>query len=386
MKILLLGDMSPTKNNFEYFDKMDVDTLFSDTQQIFHGNDYVVLNLETAITEHDEGIVKFGPCLKTPLNTGKTLKKVGVTHCSLSNNHIFDFGEKGLDDTIKALEDAGLEYTGIGANYEDSRKNLVLEKNGETVCIISVCEHEYSYARPDRMGARPYDIYDTPADIREAKSKYDKVVVIFHGGKEHCRYPSPRLLKTCRALVDNGADVVLCQHSHCIGCHEIYNGSHILYGQGNFHFVGFRNEPGWPTGMAVTYDTETGGLDFTFCAMNDKGIELAKGELKETLAKEFDERNEQLKNGQWLKGWHDFCMDVKRQYINQFKDVFASCDPCEYYNYVGHALDCEAHHDVIVELFPTSNSAHAQNEKENVISSGRPLNKLQKFVKKIFKI
>ena len=39
-----------------------------------------------------------------------------------------------------------------------------------------------------------------------------------------------------------GADVVLCQHSHCIGCYEQYEGAHILYGQGNFHFCGFTNE------------------------------------------------------------------------------------------------------------------------------------------------
>ena len=68
-------------------------------------------------------------------------------------------------------------------------KNLIIEKNGEKICFITVCEHEYSYALDDRMGCRPYDEYDTMEDIRNARKDNDRVIVIYHGGKEHCRYP-----------------------------------------------------------------------------------------------------------------------------------------------------------------------------------------------------
>ena len=146
------------------------------------------------------------------------LKELGVTVCGLSNNHIFDFGKEGAIDTINAIKAAGLDYTGFGENYEDSRKNYVVEKDGETICIIAVCEHEYSYALEDRMGSRPYDEYDTMEDIRAAKAKYDRVLVMYHGGKEQCHYPSPRLYKACHAMAKSGADLILCQHSHCIGC------------------------------------------------------------------------------------------------------------------------------------------------------------------------
>lgn len=359
MKIGFFGDTSPTDNNFEYFDTQNTEKLFGDAVSVFEGNDFNVMNLEVALTEHTEGIEKFGPCLKAPIGTAETLKKVGITHCGLSNNHVFDFGKKGLNDTVAALEKAGIEYTGIGENYEDSRKNLVLEKDGEKVCVIAVCEHEYSYAIADRMGSRPYDVFDTPADVREAKAKYDKVVVIYHGGKEHCRYPSPRLVRVCRNLAESGADAVLCQHSHCIGCYEVYNGCHILYGQGNFHFTkNYAGLEGWNSGLAVKYDTASNTLDFTYCTMTDCGIELAKGGEKAKLEKEFAERNEILKSGEWKEKWHEFCVSVQDNYIVNFKNVFSSKNAWKEYNYVGHALDCEAHHDVITELFPTANSTN----------------------------
>lgn len=380
MKIAFFGDTSPTSDNYEYFATQNTEKLFSDAVSVFEGNDFNFMNLEVALTEHTVGIEKFGPCLKAPLGTAKTLKQVGVTHCGLSNNHVFDFGKKGLNDTVAALEEAGIGYTGIGDNYEDSRKNLVLEKDGERVCIIAVCEHEYSYAIDDRMGSRPYDVFDTPADVRKAKAEFDKVVVVYHGGKEHCRYPSPRLVRVCRNLAESGADAVLCQHSHCIGCYEIYNGCHILYGQGNFHFTSSAPySEGWKSGLAVYYDTKADKLDFTFCTMTDSGIELAKGDEKAKLEKEFAERNEILKNGGWKDGWHEFCVSVQDSYINNFKDVFSTKNGWKEYNYVGHALDCEAHHDVITELFPTANSTNEtprQTEKKT---------KKKSFIKKLLK-
>jgi poly-gamma-glutamate synthesis protein (capsule biosynthesis protein) len=216
------------------FAEKDIDTLFNDTISLFEGNDINFVNLECALTEADSPIEKFGPPLKACGEVAEVLKTIGVNVCGLSNNHIFDFGKKGVEDTIKHLSRCAIEYTGFGNHYMDSRKNWIREKDDERIAVIAVCEHEYSYALDDRMGSRPWDEFDTIDDIREAKKEADRVIVIYHGGKEHCKYPSPRLIKACRAMVKNGADVVLCQHSHCIGCYENFEGGHILYGQGNF--------------------------------------------------------------------------------------------------------------------------------------------------------
>lgn len=365
MKTLLLGDLSPTVVTNPLFEKKDVDALFSDTKILFEENDVNFVNLECALTDYDKSIEKYGPPLKASVNVADVLKMLGVNYCGLSNNHIFDYGIQGVKDTIEALEQAGLDYTGFGMNYEDSRKNLIIEKKGEKIAIIAVCEHEYSYALEDRMGSRPYDEYETMDDIRAAKECCDRVIVIYHGGKEHCKYPSPRLYKLCRAMVRNGADVVLCQHSHCIGCYEQYNGSHILYGQGNFHFVksSLLTEelvPTWNNSLAVKYDTKTNEMEFIPLVVKGNGIALADGSEKEAILSGFEERNAQLASGEWEIGWKKFCESVKNNYITALKNAFKADATEIEKGLFGHHLDCEAHTDVWRELFPTANMT---NEK-----------------------
>ncbi len=365
MKALLVGDVSPTVLTDPLFAAGDVEALFSDTISLFEGNDVNFVNLECALTESTGDIEKFGPPLKACANVAKVLKEVGVNYCGLSNNHIFDFGIQGALDTMKALDEAGIVYTGFGENYEDSRKNLVVDVNGEKLAIIAVCEHEYSYALEDRMGSRPYDEYHTMEDIRKAKEACDRVVVIYHGGKEHCQYPSPRLRRLCQAMARNGADVVLCQHSHCIGCYEQYEDCHILYGQGNFHFVkpAFVNPDlakTWNNSLVVTYDTVENKIEFTPLVVEGSGITLAKGAEKESILQAFAVRNEELADGRWKEGWHAFCESMKDVYVGV---IAKACTPeaSEVQNkHFGHYLDCEAHTDVWRELFPTANMT---NEK-----------------------
>lgn len=358
MKTLFVGDVTPTEVTAPLFAEKRLDTLFSDVRSLFDGKDFTCANLECALTESEHRIPKFGPNLKGPAETAEVLRQVGVHCCGLSNNHIFDFGIEGYRDTVKALDKAGLAYTGFGENYEDSRKDFVFEKNGERLCVIAVCEHEYSYALENRMGARPFDEFDTVEDVRLAKETCDRVVVLYHGGKEYSRYPSPRLRRLCRALVRNGADMVLCQHTHCIGTYEQYEGGHILYGQGNFHFVKPSKEEGWYTGLAVAYDSTANTVEFLPICMGERGISLAKGEERDAIMTGFASRNSELHNGKWKDGWHAFCERVSPSYLKRLRNAgeedLTSRDNAVF----GHYLDCEAHTDVYRELFPTYNQTN----------------------------
>ncbi len=352
MKFIITGDISIKEDCESLFDLAKGDELFGDIVPLFKSADRVLVNLECAVTDKDTPIKKIGPNLKAPLNTVKTLKQVGVTDCGLSNNHIFDYGKAGIVDTLALLNSYGIAYTGFGDNYELSRKNHYVKLGKYVVAIIAVCEHEYSYALPSRMGARPYDPYDTNDDIVEAKKHADYVVVTYHGGKEHCRYPSPRLVKACRSMVRHGADVVLCQHSHCIGCYEQFEGAHILYGQGNFHFVCANYAQGpdggemWNTGLIVQLDVDK-KLDVKFIptVVDGAGIRLANDVESKRLLDELALRSKTLANGEWLTRWREFCATQSRYRII----------PQEQREEWAHFLDCEAHTDVCREIYTTYN-------------------------------
>ena len=363
MKIVVCGDLSVTAASLAAFNAMDVEAAFSDTVSIYKNADIALVNLECALTDSENRIIKCGPNLKGPAATADTLKKAGFTDCMLSNNHIFDFGKVGMLDTLRELDRVGLGYTGFGMNYEDSRKNMYFEQDGIKLGIVNVCEHEYTYATDKRMGARPFDEFETMHDIREAKKVSDYVIVIYHGGKEHCRYPSPRLVKACREMVRCGADIVFCQHSHCIGCCEDFEGGHILYGQGNFHFPKYINSEMWNEGLIAEIDFSNDGfkVDYIPIKTTETGIRLATAEEKEKILSEMAARNAQIVDGSWIDGWREFCASVETGYRKFMAGMHrpeghytASADPNEYQMFA-HYLDCEAHTDVWRELYKTWN-------------------------------
>ena len=354
MKLLLVGDIAPRHESIPVFAAGDTQTLFGGVLPLFREHDFSFANLECAITESDTAIRKIGPPLKAHPHTAAILKEVGVTCCGVSNNHSFDYGIRGMRDTFAALDAAGIHHTGFGENAEDARQDYHFRKGGESVALIAVCEHEYSYALEDRAGTRAFDPYDTMADIRRAKAENTRVIVLYHGGKEFCKYPSPRVRKLCRAMIDNGADVVLCQHSHCIATYEAYNGGHILHGQGNFHFAKLGMDESWYSSLSVSYDTESGEITFLPVALDGVSLHVAEGEEADTIMNAFYARNEELADGRWRERWHAFCESNRTAYQQAVKDAYTDADQDK--NQVfAHYLDCEAHTDVWRELFPTYN-------------------------------
>lgn len=354
--MILCGDVCPTHITERYFDECDIKALFADVLDVFANADRVIINLECAITDSENEIKKFGPNLKGPVNTAKALKMSGVTDCGLSNNHTFDFGIEGFEDTIKALKDNDIFCTGFGDNEEISRKNHIIEIKGKRVAIVAVCEHEYSYALFDRIGARPYDPYDTMEDIRKAKAEADFVVVMYHGAKEYSEVPSPRVRKLCQAMIKNGADLVMTQHSHCIGCHEKFLDGEIVYGMGNFHFVKYPDQPVFNKGLMIKVDIENGfKLTYIPTVSTDTGIRLANEEEKKEILDAFEEISSALHNGEWLDIWHEFCESNAELYNNVLKNTYLASEENTHRELFAHFLDCEAHTDVWRELFKTWN-------------------------------
>ena len=169
MKIVIGGDIVPTPKSEQHYINQDTEYLFTDVLPIVKSADRAIFNLEGALTVSENRIKKFGPHLKGVPECVKTMKALGITDMALSNNHVFDFGIEGLDETLNALDSVGIKYMGIGADENACREPYYIEQDGIKIGFINVCEHEYSYATEDRVGCNPFDPFLTMHDIREAK-------------------------------------------------------------------------------------------------------------------------------------------------------------------------------------------------------------------------
>ncbi len=312
MKILFLGDICPTNDYKRLFDDTSGNSLFKNKNTLINNVDYVVCNLECPATSSTSAIKKCGPSLKAEPQHLETLKNVGVNAVSLANNHILDYDVTGLNDTILGCNEHNIDYFGVSVNGNLDKDKLVIKNNDEIVTVFSFSEREFNYENNDNTGAIHFDPYDSFDKIKDAK-KIGKVVVLYHGGIEYYRYPSPLLRKKCLKMAEAGADVVLCQHSHLIGSMENYKNSFILYGQGNTVFGYRKNSTTWNNGLAVYYDTNKGvTLDVTIA--KEDGIYTAEESFKQYILEDLKNISNNINNEFINNEWESFCNKKKDLY------------------------------------------------------------------------
>lgn len=260
LRLCIGADLVPTNNNVHMFNKCNIDDLIGrELSDVLKESDYRVFNLEVPLVDQQRPIVKCGPNLIAPTSTIRGIKEIGVDLLTLANNHILDQDIQGLDSTIQLLHNNNIAYVGVGDSLETASKPRIFEKNGLRIGFYACAEHEFSIASEKLSGANPYDPLYSFDHVRDLKKECDFVVVLYHGGKEHYRYPSPMLQRIFRKFAEVGADLVVAQHTHCVGCMEEYNGSTLIYGQGNFLFSMDDNEY-WNTALLISVDIEAKGV------------------------------------------------------------------------------------------------------------------------------
>lgn len=162
---------------------------------------------------------------------------------------------------------------------------------GLHIGIYSCAEHEFSITEDRKCGANGFDPLYVLDDIANLRNNVDFLIVLYHGGIEFFQYPAPYLRKICRRLVEKGADIVLCQHSHCVGSFERYENGMILYGQGNFMLNmddGYMDHSLSDYGVIVQIDFHSRN-DWTFSFLPLKrygtGVKLLEDDEKKTFLK-----------------------------------------------------------------------------------------------------
>ncbi len=260
MKLIFTGDV-----NFRNKESITAEESKKALEQVmpyFNAADFRIVNLECPLADGDfEPIKKSGPNLISPSSCICFLKEGNVDAATLANNHIGDYGEQPVIDTIKLLRDNNIKFSGAGANLDEAYKAMYLEKDGIKVAIISACENEFGVADFEKYGSAGLRMDKMLHAIKREKEAADFVIVAFHGGNEQNPIPSPGQVERYRLFCDFGADAVIAGHTHCPQPAEYYNGKPIIYSMGNFFFSSFSqreaNDP-WFYGYMVNLEIAKG--------------------------------------------------------------------------------------------------------------------------------
>lgn len=237
IKLLFAGDYCPGSRVADLIDKKQYREVFGDVKTIIEKSDYSVVNFECPVVINKaDPIFKNGPNLKTNTNAVEALQYAGFKLATLANNHLYDYGKTGVEDTLNTCKEYGIDVVGGGVDLKDAQKIFYKQIKNKVFAFVNFCEHEFSIATKNSGGANPLNPTINYYQILEAKKNADYVIIITHGGHEHFQYPSIRMKQTFRFFVDVGADAVINHHQHCYSGYEIYKDKPIFYGLGNFSF------------------------------------------------------------------------------------------------------------------------------------------------------
>lgn len=236
--LLIAGDFAPVGRVSKSIKDKNYGELFNEVAAVIKSADYAIVNLEAPIADSQEcrPIEKFGPNLKSSKNVAEALSAFGFKGATLANNHLRDYGDMGVSDTLFFLSRSGIDYFGAGLDIKEASETKIIKVGGINLAVINCCEHEFSIAGKARPGANPINPVRQYYAIKHARETADVVLVIVHGGIETYQLPTPRMQETYRFFIDAGADAVINHHQHCYSGFEMYKGRPIFYGLGNFCF------------------------------------------------------------------------------------------------------------------------------------------------------
>lgn len=247
----------------------DPASIFVHVADVLRGGDLTLVNQEWPLTNHTEAWPgKTGKVIGSPPEAVEALLSAGVDVVSLANNHMLNYGEPGLRETLAVLDGAGIRHAGAGLDFASAHAPAILERKGARIAVLSYTsvfprgweagpqrfglatvrvDSEYTpYYRADEMPGVPYDVVTTPdpddaaqveQDIRAARDQAEVVVVMWHWGVSMgYQHLVPYQVEMAHRAIDAGADIVVGHHPHTLQPIEIYNGKPICYSVAQFGF------------------------------------------------------------------------------------------------------------------------------------------------------
>lgn len=225
----------------EYYDNYGAGYFFQNVKSIFEGDDLTVANFEGTLTTSEnrankEWTFKADPSYVSILTQG------GIDCVNVANNHTLDYGDEGYVDTLAALDKAGIQR--FGGDY-----TAIVDVKGIQVGFSGIYECEAGLDCKDQAVSNVKKLKDAGAQI---------IVCEFHWGDENSYTPNDIHTVLAKAVIDEGADLVIAHHPHVLQGIATYKGKYICYSLGNFCFGG----------NSVCNDKDTAIFQQTFTLVN----------------------------------------------------------------------------------------------------------------------
>ena len=200
------------------------------------GADLTLANFENPVLEdavyHPDAATFTGDLRLMPV-----LDQAGIDGVTLGNNHVLDAGVAGLEETLGHLDDAGIARAGAGMDLAEAREPMIFDLGGTKIGVLShlsIPGYEWAWATETTPGTAPLQEDVLREDVERLRPRVDLVVVMPHWGVEYLAEPEPNQVELAHAAVDAGADLIVGGHAHWPKGIEVYKGSPIYYGVGNF--------------------------------------------------------------------------------------------------------------------------------------------------------
>jgi len=234
----------------EVTEKHGYEYLFRYMKPYFANSDYVSGNYEhTALKEEVSNYKGADTPIRLNSNTSgvEAVKDAGFSVVSLANNHMMDYEEQGLLDTIDEFKSADMHYVGVGSNTAEAKNSIdYADVNGVRVATLGFTDvyGKDAVSKSDKAGllnSNPDLLFEMIGKARDAKQgNADLVVVNMHWGQEYSTSTTDRQKDLAKAIIDAGADIIIGHHPHVLQSFDVYKDGIIFYSLGNFIF-----DQGW---------------------------------------------------------------------------------------------------------------------------------------------
>lgn len=214
--------------------------VWGDTLNLLRSTDLNIANLETTLTNSDHEVPKVFNFKASP-DRVKCLTDANIQVVNLANNHILDFAEEGLKETLATLDSAQIQHTGAGINIDSASSPVIVNRKNISLAILGCTDNEPGWkATATKTGVNYVDVSNKKDRekilqyVEQLQKQNDFVIVSIHWGPNLKEFPEKQFIAFAHEMIDHGASVIHGHSAHNFQGIELYKQKLIFYDTGDF--------------------------------------------------------------------------------------------------------------------------------------------------------